>query len=943
MINLALKTEYSFKQCFGHLEELVNDCNETVLGIADIDNTFGHIQFSKLCKKANIKPIFGVRLRVVPTDSKIRSSQNYWIFIAKNNDGLKEIYRLVNKAYDQFYFFPRLFLSDIPKISQNVYIISPLFMNPLLPEEINAIRRINYKMITPYDFQGIGDPQGIAIQDNFYPKENDAEIYELLAGAYKSGDEYIHQFEQRVVPMHIVDSSCFNQKQWYNTYIVAEGCNAEIEKATMVKFKGSKNIEELCMEGIDRLKLHMPMVYMVRLKRELKLIAEKGYEDYFLIVADMLEYANKYMLVGPSRGSSAGSLVCYLLNITKIDPLKFDLIFERFIDVNRMDLPDIDIDFPDNKRGMVIDYLHEKYGTDNVKSLANINRLKAKSAIDLFGMGLQVPKKDCEEVKNAMIERSSGDIRSSMCILDTFNDTEPGRRFIEKYPKMKLTARIENHAQHAGKHAAGVIVSSKPLTNYGGINSRDDIIMMDKKAAEHIGLLKIDCLGLRTLSILEDAAELCGMHKDDYYKLPLDDASTIKIFKDCRLNGIFQFDGRALKMLTKSSEIKEFEDIVAITALARPGALGSGGAISYIKCKNGEIEPTYFGKKHKEITKSTYGIMVYQEQMMRLAKELANFTWNEIADLRMAVARSLGDSYFGKYADKFISGCVEYSNMTEEDAKLVWKNIEHAGSWIFNRSHAVSYALISYFTAYMKAHHPIEFLAASLNHPVDEDSAIKILRDGVENDGIKYIPVDSDISQPGWTVKHGVLYGGLMNIKGIGEKKAKAIMKARAGKGKFTPSMIKMLENPKTAFDILFPTKHYWGHFFDNPIDNGLAESPTEIRDIKEPGSYTIIGKLVKKNLVDLNSYTKVQERGHELIENTLYINIVLEDDHDMIMCSIGRYKYEELKGSEILEQAKEGEDWFLVKGVMSGSWKGLNVKGILNLTNWKKENESNV
>lgn len=943
MINLALKTEYSFKQCFGKLENLVNDCKESALGIADLDNTFGHIKFSKLCKEKNIKPVFGVRLRVVPTDSKIRTSQNYWIFIAKNDIGLKAIYRLVNKAYDQFYFFPRLFLSNIPNIIQDIYIICPLMTPPLLREESSAHKRTNFKMITPFDVQEIRILHGVAIQDNFYPKGKDAEIYELLAGAQKRDDGYYYNFEQRVVPMHIVGDSHFNKEHILNTHIIAENCNANIEKAEMVKFESSQRISDLCMRGIRRLKLCATIEYVERLDRELTLIAEKGYEDYFLIVADMLEYANKHMLVGPSRGSSAGSLVCYLLDITKIDPIKFGLIFERFIDVNRMDLPDIDIDFPDSKRHLVIEYLHEKYGGDNVKSLANINRLKARSAIDLFGMGLMIPKEDCESVKEAIIERSSGDIRSSMCILDTFNETESGRKFIEQYPKMALTARIENHAQHAGKHAAGVIVSNKPLTNFGGINSRDDVIMMDKKDAEAIGLLKIDCLGLRTLSVLEEAAKLCGMHKDDYYKLPLDDAPTIQIFKDCRLNGIFQFEGQSLKMLTKSIEVKEFEDIVAITALARPGALGSGGAANFTKCKNGDIEPLYFGEKHKEITESTYGIMVYQEQMMRLAKELANFTWNEIADLRMAVARSLGDSYFGKYADRFITGCMEYSNMSEEDASLVWKNIEHAGSWIFNRSHAVSYAMISYFTAYMKANYPIEFLAASLNNAIDEDSAIRILRDGVENDGIKYISIDPDMSKASWSIVGKILLGGLMNIKGIGEKKAKAIIKAREGKGKFTPSMIKMLEDPKTAFDILFPTKHYWGHFFDDPLDNGLIESPTHIIDIDQPGPYTIIGKLIKKNLVDLNSYTKVQKRGHELTENTVYLNILVEDDHDSIMCSIGRYDYERLKGKEILEKAKEGEAWFLIKGKMSGSWRGLSVKEILNLSEWSKENESNV
>jgi len=929
MINLALKTEYSFKHCFGHIQELVDSCKESALGIADMDNTYGHVLFGEACKKADIKPIYGVRLRYT-VDPKQRTCQYYWVFLAKNDEGLKEIYRLVTKAYENFYYFPRLLLDDLSNISDNVISIQP---------DMDGRIMADYQMLTPCQERIAKGINMVAMQDNYYPNEVDKEIYELLAGARKDkGGGYIHFFDDRPCPMHIVSDEYF-RTGILRTTIIANECNASIQKAEMVKFSGSANIRDLCTIGAKRLNLPMDKEpYQSRLERELSLIEEKGYEDYFLIVADMLRYANKQMLVGPSRGSSAGSLVCYLLDITKIDPIEHDLLFERFIDVNRFDLPDIDIDFPDSKRVMVIDYLVRKYGRNNVKNLANINRLKAKSAIDLFGMGMAVPKGACETVKNAMIERSAGDARNDMCIGDTFNDTEPGQDFISEYPKMRLVERIENHAQHAGKHAAGIIVSNLPLTNFGSVTAKSyagvpgDTIMVDKNAAEIIDLLKIDCLGLTCLTILEESAKLIKKPKDFYYSLELDDDKTFKIFRDGRLNGIFQFEGQALKMLTKSIDVNHFDDIVAITALARPGALRSGGAAKFAKRRSGNEQPIYFGSKHKSITESTLGIMVYQEQMMFLAKDLAEFSWMEINDMRKAASKSKGDDYFSRYEKKFIDGCKEFSGLTTEEAEAVWKDIQHAGSWIFNKAHAVAYGMLSYYTAYMKANHPLEFYAATLNNAKNEDSALRVLRDGVENDGIEYTAVDVDESMAKWAVVDGKLLGGLCNIKGVAEKKAEVLIKARNAQ-KWTDAQLKLMMNPKTAFDILFPTQHHWGHYFDKPTDNGLYASPTLIRDIDKPGDYMIIGRLIDRNLNDLNEYNKVVKRGHKLEDHTVYLNIIIEDDYDSIMCSIGRYEFDRLHGRHIAESAKVGEDWYLVKGKMSGSWRGITVEEIINLS----------
>ena len=272
------------------------------------------------------------------------------------------------------------------------------------------------------------------------------------------------------------------------------------------------------------------------------------------------------MAVGPSRGSSAGSLVCYLMGITEIDPLEYDLYFERFIDINRFDQPDIDVDFQDDKRHLVIKYLEKKYGKDNVAQIGNINRLKPKSAITRFAQALGVPVDDVIELKDAIMERSGGDARANDCMEDTFTDTDAGKKFIKNYPAMEVVKHIEAHPSHTGVHAGGILVCNNPITDYCGVNSRDKkrIGMLDKKDAEVVNLLKIDALGLRTLSIIAGVCDQIGKPYPWMYEIPVDDPATFKVFNDHRFNGIFQFEGSAVQGLAKQMPIDNIEDIAAL-------------------------------------------------------------------------------------------------------------------------------------------------------------------------------------------------------------------------------------------------------------------------------------------------------------------------------------------------------------------------------------------
>lgn len=927
MIHLALQTEFSFKKCFLHIGDIHKYVVDGYVGIADLNNTYGHIPLMKQAKKHGFKPIYGVRLHVLPDGSDQRVCNTSWIFIAKNSEGLKEIYQLVSKAYDQFYYVPKLNESDILEITENVIVISS--------HDAKA---------STSDFQALGQGQSapvydkqIAIVTNNFPLEKDREVYELLCGARKNGDGYSYFYNDCTYPQHILDQEEFdieygNKEAQERTHEVAMQCEAKIPEAEMVKWKGSHDL----IASMDMKKVkNWTEEYDTRLAYEINLIREKGYTDYFLITADLIVHCKKKMLVGPARGSSAGSLVCYLMGITEVDPIEHSLIFERFIDVNRFDLPDIDIDFPDVKREIAIKYLKHKYGRANVMCLANINRLKAKSAIGEFAKGLGIPPFETDGVKGAIIERSSGDARAAMCITDTFETTEPGKEFIEQYPKMALVEHIEGHASHAGKHAAGIIVSTLPLNTYGSINSRDEVVMMDKKDAEYIGLLKVDCLGLRNLTILEDVAEQLGRDRLFYYDLPLDDAKTFELFNSMRLSGVFQFEGQSLQLIVKAMGVSDFNDISAISALARPGALNSGGTARYIKYSNGAEEPTYYGDTHKEITKDTYGIVVYQEQMMEMARKIGGLSWADTSDLRRAASKSMGDEFFGKYKEKFIKGALE-NGYSDENSEQLWTDISASGSWSFNKSHAISYGLISYWTAWAKANHPMEFAVASLNHASDINNAVKLLRDLTKNEGMEYVPVDPDKSVLGWSVIDGKLVGGLCNIKGIGVAKGRQIIKARSGKSSFTPALFKALSNPKTEFDIIFPCDHYWGHLYRDPVSYQLDEKPIQIVEIDGKGEYVFIGCLKDRNLRDLNEHVFLSKRGGEIIdEHNLYLNFKLEDDTDMISCKIDRYKYEEL-GRKIAESGRIGKDYYLVRGrLRNDDWRIIDVMEIVNLNEY--------
>ena len=937
MLNLRTRSEYSFRKAFGHTNDVVKFSNGNTIGIAD-SGTWGHVTFSKACKAAGKRPILGVEISVVE-DATDRSKQpaNMMCFLARNNSGLEEIYSLVTQstAKDHFYYIPRLSYSDLFDISEDVIIFSgthPIWgMIPLARRDTLYIELNPMSSRRAVEFAEAKGFQLVATSDNYYPTVTDKQAYEVLVGQNRT---------DRTAPMHIL-----NEWEWKdavpwgpqsaidNTYKIAEMCNAELPSAQMVSFHSEKSLRQLCEEGAPARGIDLEDgVYSARLKRELEMIASKSFEDYFFVIADMVAYAKQHMLVGPARGSSAGSLVCYLTGITDIDPIEYDLLFERFIDVTRADLPDIDIDFQDDRREMVFEYLRGKYGPEKVSHLGTVSRYKAKSTIAEVAKGLGVPAWEVSDLKNNVIERDAGDSRASQCIADTFRDLDVGKAVIGKYPQMKVAATLENHARHSGLHAAGILVTEEPVSKYCSVSAQTGAAQIDKKDAEDLNLLKIDALGLRTLSVLQDALDQVGWTREQLLNHPKEDKDAFAVLNDERYAGIFQFEGYALQSVTRQMKVHSFEDIAAITALARPGPLNSGGTAEYIKRHIGAAPVEYLHPLTEEITKGTNGVVVYQEQVMMIARDVGKLSWEDVSSLRKAMGRSLGQEFFDTYFQKFNEGAKE-NGIEENEATFIWDQINTMGSWAFNRSHAVAYSMVSYWCCVIKHRFPLEFAAACLRNVKDDEQGVRLLRE-VVREGLSYKSSDKFKSQINWSVQGGELIGGLIGIRGIGPKMAQDIVERRELGQPLTPRQETLLSAGETPYDDIFECERRFGHIKANPAAHKIVSPITDIAalDGEKPGEFVFFGKLKEKNLRDMNETANVAKRkGRRVESNNLWLNITLEDDTGPIICTIDRFKYSRM-GKQIVEDGRMG-DWFLAKGRIKRGFRKIYVDKLRKLT----------
>lgn len=757
-----------------------------------------------------------------------------------------------------------------------------------------------------------GKPLALAPPNN-YPAPEDFNRFMAWASNQRACKQHILSESEVREAYSMVPDKLFEQAL-QNTYDIAERIRGlELPIAPIIKVEG--DFEKIVSAKIkERFPAGWGEQYQKRYEREMELIKAKEYESYFLVVADLVQWAKGRMMVGPGRGSSAGSLVCYLLNITQVDPIKHNLLFERFIDVNRNDLPDIDIDLSD--KDQAFKYLSEKYGADHVAKVGSINRLKPRSVVAHVRKKLNINPGETFGFINELIEYSPGDKRFGHSLEDTFRGTKEGQRFIHKRPEAKLMAELENHASHTGVHAGGILVCNEPITRFCIV--QNGVAQLDKIDAEDQNLLKIDALGLRTLAVLEDAG--C----QQLYDLPLDDPDVFAVINDRRFAGIFQFEGYSQRKVAKQVHITEFEQLDHITALSRPGPLAGGAFDRYIS----QAPVEYAHNDLKAILESTKGVILYQEQVMKIVRTIGRFSWEDTSKLRRLIGKSKGKEAVNEYAEKFLTGASE-SGIEPESAKQLWESIITFGGYGMNKSHTTCYAVIAYWCAWMKAYHPAEFAAALLRNAKDDEQVIETLRE-LADENIDYIAFDIELSEQNWTAKNGKLIGGFMNLHGIGAIKAAQYIEKR-NNGTLTEDNKKALLSKECKFAVLKEGHEKFRHIYDDPnryINGGRIK---ELGSMADRESGVVIAKLIEKQLRDENEPVRLARREGEYYEGqTKFVDLMIVDDSitNPIRARIQRRDYESI-GIDVYNKAVNGETWFLVRGQWLEKFSMLSVEAI--------------
>lgn len=944
---LKVRTGYSFRAAAGKIDKVLDRLQalgHSVAPITDRSSTFGFYRWKKAAEARGMKPVFGVELAVTSSINAKKPSVDYWTFIAQ--DSVEPINRLMTLATQQFRYQPLLRL-DQALAAEGVFKMTGHRPPIELWEIEEPIDNLAVALMpsTPIAVANRAWAKGFqfaASSDNRYPCAENKGFYEVLCGRNAetqtypqhllSADEWAASVAKHELSEGVLNAALALSANW-----LRESC-AQLQKSSLPHFPTKQTLLELCQAGAAKLNCDLSdPTYAARLEKELTLIKEKGYEDYFYIVADICVWARGRMLVGPARGSSCGSLVCYLLGITTVDPIPFGLIFERFVDVNRSDMPDIDIDFSDQQRSQIFRYIEQKYGLERVARLGTVAMFQPRSALAEVGAGLNVPRWMCDAVAESMIERSSGDSRALNTLEDTLTTMPAGQRLMQEYPECAVVAEFEGHPRHYSQHAAGIVVSAEPIQKFVAVDHRTGATMCDKKDAEDgYNLLKIDCLGLTQLSIFEDALELAGLSHNHLESLPLDDPKAFDVLNEAKWSGIFQFNGRALQSIAQQFHINKFDDIVSITALGRPGPLASGGAHEWIRRRNGAEPVSYPHPVFEPYLHDTLGIVIYQEQVMEIGRNIGDLSWEQVTLLRKAMSKSLGKEYFDQFGDPWKAGAISKGVDPAATVKI-WDDLCAYGAWSFNKSHSVAYGLLSYWCCWLKAHHPFEFAAATLSHEDDPFRQIQLLRE-MKAEGFDYVPVDPELSGRKWTVgsRDGQRYlvGPLHNVKGIGPKMVNQIIGSRSRGEPMPDRAKKLLESPRTDIDSLWPIRDGFTKLLPDPLAKNIVTHPTPIIEAQitdNEQEFVFFGTPASINPRDENEVVNVARRGGKIVTGqTTSLNMQFRDDTDTIFCKVDRFKFEKL-GKPIVDLGRPGRALYAIKGKMraGGSFRMLSVNAV--------------
>lgn len=842
-VSLHLHTEYSLLDGAIRIKELVERAKEfkmPAIAMTDHGSLFGAVDFYKQATKAGLKPIIGCEVYVAPGSRLDRANSGHeevsfhLVLLARDNAGYKNLVALVTRAYlEGFYYKPRVDMDLLEQYSGGLIALSacmkgeiPYCLQRGLLDRARE-QALRFKHIFGpdnffFEIQANGLPEQleintqlielgrelhiglVATNDCHYLKKEDAKAHEVLL-CIQTGKTLKDPSRMKFSSSEFYLKSPAEMKETFrdvpesisNTIKIAERCNVDFElgRSLLPEYRTDDGqdpfalLQQLATEGLERKAgPAVPPGYRERLRTELDVIRKMGYASYFLIVWDFISYArSRGIPVGPGRGSAAGSLVSYCLDITEIDPIRYSLLFERFLNPERISMPDIDVDFCQDRREEVIAYVSEKYGKDHVAQIITFGTMAAKAAIRDVGRAMDMPYAEVDRIAKLVPNTPKITIEAAMKqepqLKDLYESDDDVRELLD------IARRLEGLNRHASTHAAGVVISPVPLTEYTPLykSPSDESIMtqFDMGSIEGIGLLKFDFLGLKTLTVIQRTLNYIqqGGAGISLEHIPLDDEKTYALLSSGQTTGIFQLESAGMRDILVKMTPNRIEDLIALVALYRPGPIGSGMIDDFIKRKKGKVAVKYDLPQLQEILDETYGVILYQEQVMRIANKLANFSLGQADILRKAMGKK-NIEVMGKQKEHFVSGAVA-NGISEKKASKIFDLLANFAEYGFNKSHSAAYAFVSYQTAYLKAHYPVEFMAATLSMDIhDTDKIVKSITE-CRQMKIDILPPDINLSGSEFRVVGNSIRFGLAAVKGVGAAAIESILESRDAEGSF--------------------------------------------------------------------------------------------------------------------------------------------------------------
>ena len=847
--HLHVHTEYSLLDGSCKIKELaerVKELGMDSIAITDHGVMYGVIDFYRAMKEQGIKPIIGCEGYVAPGSRFDRepgqqdNRYNHLVLLAENNTGYSNLMKIVSKGFTEgFYYKPRVDYEVLEKYHEGIIALSaclageiPRYLTMGLYDEAKEIALNFRKMFGEDNFflelQDHGIPQQkavnqqlirmsketgiklVATNDVHYINEEDSVPHDILL-CIQTGKKVQDEDRMRYEGGQFYLKSAAEMAKLFpyalealkNTHDIAERCNVEIEFGVrkLPKYDVPEGydawsyINHLCNEGYKKRYGEGNDELRERLDYELKVINGMGFVDYFLIVWDFINYAKvNGIMVGPGRGSAAGSIVAYCLEITDIDPIKYNLIFERFLNPERVSMPDIDVDFCYERRQEVIDYVTRKYGEEQVAQIVTFGTLKAKGVVRDVGRVLDMPYSLPDSIAKMIPNELGMTIDAALKMnseLRSMYETDP-----DIHELIDMSRKLEGLPRHTSMHAAGVVICQQPVEEYVPLSKSADgpiVTQYIMTTLEELGLLKMDFLGLRTLTVIRDAVNLVEMTehiKLDINHIDYDDKKVLEYIGTGKTEGIFQLESPGMKNFMKELKPDSIEDLIAGISLYRPGPMDF--IPKYLKGKNNHDSITYDCPQMEPILKPTYGCIVYQEQVMQIVRDLAGYTWGRSDEVRRAMSkkkqyvmeRERNNFIYGN-EEEGVKGCIN-NGIDKSVAGKIYDEMMDFAKYAFNKSHAAAYAVVSYQTAYLKYYYPVEFMAAIMTSVIDNPGKVTAYVNTCRSMGIKILPPDINEGISGFSVSEGNIRYGLSAIKSVGKNVIDAIVEERERNGKFT-------------------------------------------------------------------------------------------------------------------------------------------------------------